>query len=238
MASTSTLYPSSTMQPALHGETEAASTSTLYPSPTMQQALHEEKEAASATTIYSPSTLHPALHKEKGAASKCYKCRQLGHYQKNCPLNKDTYTKHKKIQKVTKKHHPLHLEDQTLLVTKAYRPLHLQERRPQNTKAYRPPHLRGGRPPDPMATSGGAHKSTSPSDVSLYSGTGSIKNDYQETNIKDNSDYSLPPPTSSTVELQELTENVNTPSIIHGSNDHDYGGKSKQSMLVDPDVNA
>ena len=52
-----------------------------------------------------------------------------------------------------------------LLVTKAYRPLHLQERRSQNTKAYRPPHLRGGRPPDPMATSGGANKSTSPSDV-------------------------------------------------------------------------
>ena len=138
---------------------------------------------------------------------------------------------------MTNNYHLLHLDEQTLLVTKAYRHLNLQDRRPQD-KTYRPPHLRGGRPPDPMATYGGAHKSTSPSDVSLYSGTGFIKNDYQEVNIKDNSDYSLPPPTSSKVEVQELTENVNPPSIIHGSDDHDYGGKSKLSMLVDPDVNA
>ena len=61
-STTPTLYPSSTMHPALHRENEAASTSTLYPSSTkVQPALQEKKEAASATTPYSSPTLHPAL---------------------------------------------------------------------------------------------------------------------------------------------------------------------------------
>ena len=55
-------YSSSTMQPALHGEKEAASTSTLYPSSTMKPALHGEKEAAYTSTPYPSSTkVQPAL---------------------------------------------------------------------------------------------------------------------------------------------------------------------------------